>query len=114
VSVLHVDVVPRWRKSGYVDRCAVMRLGWPEEAFRNGEVVAADAEWILGDDASKSVQLDPLQGGVTVLEHTRRKSCLLAVEDPNGWCPDLSFGIVFSHEKNVYIQALAARPGMLI
>jgi hypothetical protein len=79
-----------------------MRLGWLEETFRNGEVVAADAEWILGDDASKSVQLDPLQGGVTVLEHAGRKPCLLTVEDPNGWWPGLYFGIGFTHGKNVY------------
>ncbi|RAK26240.1 hypothetical protein B0I29_12890 [Actinoplanes lutulentus] len=91
-----------------------MRLGWAEEIFRNGEVVAADAEWILGDDASKSVQLDPLQGGATVLENAGRKPCLLAVEDPDSWWPDLCFGIVFTHGKNVYRPAAGARSGMLI
>jgi hypothetical protein len=85
-----------------VNRCAVMRPGWLEETFSKGKVVAADAEGILGDDASKSVQLDPLQGGVTVLEHAGRKPRLLAVEDPNGWRPGPYFGIVFTHGKNVY------------
>jgi len=43
----------------------MMRLGRAEETFRNGEVVAADAEGILGDDARQSVQLRPLQGWFT-------------------------------------------------
>src|SRR4051794_37409804 len=87
-----------------------MRLGWAEEALRNGEVVAADAEWILGDEASKSVQLDPLQGGVSLRENAGCKPCLFAVEDPDGWWPDLCFGIVFTHGKNVY-RPTPSEPG---
>jgi hypothetical protein len=106
-----VDVLARWRKPGYVYRCAVMRLGRMEETFRNGEVVASDAQRILSDDASQLVQLGPSQGGVAVFEHAGRKPCRLAVEDPNVWQVDPYFGIVFMHGKNVYrpSQRSAAR-----
>jgi hypothetical protein len=79
-----------------------MRFGWLEETLRNGEVVATYAERILGDDASQLVLLDPLQGGVAILEHTGRKPCLLAVEDPDLWQVDIDFGIVFMHGTDVY------------
>ncbi|MBB2948980.1 hypothetical protein FB565_008766 [Actinoplanes lutulentus] len=36
------------------------------------------------------------------------------MEDPDSWWPDLCFGIVFTHGKNVYRPAAGARSGMLI
>jgi hypothetical protein len=102
VSIPHVDVLACRRKSGYVLWCAVTRFGWMEKTLRNGEVVAADAEGILSDDASQLVLLDPLQGGAAILEHAGRKLCRLAVEDPDLWRVDIDFGIVFMHVNNVY------------
>ncbi len=79
-----------------------MRLGRAEETFRNGKVVTANAKWILGDNASELVQLDPLHRGVTVSEDAGRKPCILAMEDPNGRPFGLYFGIVLRHEGNIY------------
>lgn len=68
LPVSYVDVLARRGKSGYVRRRAVVGLGRMEETSREGKVVAADAERVLGDDASQLVLLDPLQGGVAVFD----------------------------------------------
>ena len=44
-----------------------MRLGRMEVTFRDGEVVTAHADGILGDSASELMQLNPAQGSVPVV-----------------------------------------------
>ena len=101
MSVPHVDVRASRRKSCDVCRCAVVWLGRMEATLRECEVVAAGTERVLGDDASQLVPCNPLQGGFAVLEHTGRKPCVLAVEDPDLRQVDLGVGSVLAHAKKV-------------
>lgn len=82
-------------------RCPVMRLGRMEVTFRNGKVVTAHADGILGDSASELMQFNPAQGSVAIAEDSGRKPRRLAVEDPNLWQVDLDFGLVVMHASNL-------------
>jgi hypothetical protein len=80
-----------------------------EAALRECGVVAADTERVLGDDASQLMPGNPLQGGVAVLEHTGRKPCVLAVEDPDLRQITLGVGSVLAHASKVsQLAALAS------